>query len=60
MEMEIIKVKACNMMCIVTDPNVYVIRKGYFGKGVMLTPIAETPVEEILSEKNLIVRITVK
>ncbi len=60
MELKIIKVCAHNMMDIVTDPKVYVIRKGYFGKGLMLQPISEAPIEEILSEKNLVVRITVK
>lgn len=60
MEMEIVKIDEVNMMEIVTDPEVYVIRKGYFGKGLMLQPIVEAPVEEILNKKNLIIRIKVK
>lgn len=57
MTIEIINIDHINMMEVVTDPEVYVIRKGYFGKGFMLQPIVEAPVEEILNKKNIIVRI---
>lgn len=60
MQMEFIKIDEVNMMEIVTDHEVYVIRKGYFGKGLMLQPIIEAPVEEVLNKENLIVRIKVK
>lgn len=57
MQMEIIKIDEVNMMEVVTDHEVYLIRKGYFDKSVMLQPIIEAPVEEILNKQNIIVRI---
>lgn len=60
MQMEIIQINETNMMEIVTDHEVYLIRKGYFDKGVMLQPIIEAPIEEVLNKANLIVRIKVK
>jgi hypothetical protein len=60
MELGIIKVDAANLMNILTDPNVYVIHKYAFLDRVEMSPIKKVDVEDVLSDKNLVVRIITK
>lgn len=60
MELEYVTIDAHNMMAIVTDPQVYVIKKEHPWETVTIRPIKYVAVDDILSGENLVVRITTK
>lgn len=60
MELKIINVNESNLIGIAKDPTAYVLKKlGLFDR-VMMIPAGDASVEDLLSEKNLVVQIIEK
>ena len=48
-----------NLLEVITNENVYVIRKSYFHDGKLeMRPVKECSIEEITNKDNLIIRIS--
>jgi hypothetical protein len=61
MKLEIIDVKLADLRTLLNDPNVYVIQKGWFDSNrARLTHISDAETKHVLSDKNLVVRITLE
>jgi hypothetical protein len=58
MGITVIGVTKANLMDIINDPDVYLIKEGWTHKGYRMVPIAEADVGDLLSEKCIIVKIT--
>lgn len=58
MFIEKIEVTASNMMAIITDPSVYVIRKRFLTDGYSMTPIADADVKNLLDRDAAVIKIT--
>jgi hypothetical protein len=60
MELEIVKVSTSKLASIISDPTVYVIKHSVTFNEMLMRPIRQVMVEDVLSGENLIVRITMK
>jgi hypothetical protein len=59
MSITVIGATKANLMDLVTDESVYVIKKNWLGKaGYRMTPIKDADVKDLLSDDVLIVKIT--
>ena len=58
MGITVIGVNKANLMDIINDPDVYLIKEGWVHKGYRMVPISEADVGDLLSEKCIIVKIT--
>lgn len=59
MNITVIGVTKANIMDVITDDSVYVIKKNHFGKGLLaMVPVLDVDVKDLLSEQTLIVKIT--
>jgi hypothetical protein len=57
MNISVVGVNKANLMDVITDNSVYVIKKDYFRPGWRMEPIAKADVNDLLSEDVLIVKI---
>lgn len=59
MKLELVNVEVCDLRALLTDPNAYVIHKRWHSDDKLsMTRIADADVGDVLSDKNLVVKIT--
>lgn len=58
MNISVVGVNKTNLMGVITDNSVYVIKKDCFRPGWIMEPIGKADVKDLLSEDVLIVKIT--
>lgn len=59
MKLEIVNVEICDLRALLNDPNAYVVTKNSWGDHKMsMKHIAESDVRDVMSGKNLVVKIT--
>lgn len=58
MNISVIGVNKANLLETINDSSVYVIKKSYFADDYQMIPIKKADVNDLVSDKVLIVRIT--
>ena len=52
-----VEVTTENLMELIADPDIYVIKEGFFGNGYRMCPIKEANISDILSKNVAIIRV---